>query len=40
MSLNISPHRWPKEMIIQHLLRFLGTKVAHQSSDMSFLQKH
>jgi hypothetical protein len=39
VSFHISSHLWPKEVVSQHLLYFLGTKVAHQSTGMSFLQK-
>jgi hypothetical protein len=31
MPCHISSHFWPKEMISQHLLCLLGTKVSHKT---------
>jgi len=39
MPLHVSPHLRPKEVISEYLLYFLGTKVAHKSTRMSFLHK-
>jgi hypothetical protein len=39
MLLHVSPHLRPKEMISEDLLSFLGTKMAHKSTRMSFLHK-
>jgi hypothetical protein len=39
MSLHISSHLGPKEVINKYLLSFLGTKMAHKSTCMSFLHK-